>query len=393
MTDSLLAWRREFPILERSTYLVSHSLGAMPRGVFDALHDYAETWAGRGVRAWAEGWWTSATDVGDLLAPLLGAAPGTVAMQPNVSTALAALLSTFEFRPPRSRIVAPAITFPTALYACAAAARAGAELALVPSEDGSTVELERLLDAIDQRTRVVVLSHVEYKSGFLHRVEPVVERAHAVGANLILDCYQSAGCVPIELERWNVDFAVGGSVKWLLGGPGAGYAYARPDLWPTLRPEVTGWAAHAEPFAFEPPPVRLAPDVRRLLSGTPAVPALLAARVGYDIVRQVGIGPIREKNRALTQRLIDLADQQGLRVASPRDPERRGSMVVLDVPDGAGVVAELGRREILVDYRPDAGIRVSPHFYTTEDELEHAMTTLRELIEQGVGAGAAAVRF
>lgn len=393
MNDPLLAWRKEFPILEHTTYLVSHSLGAMPRGTYDSLREYADQWAGRGVRAWAEGWWSISTDTGDLLAPLLGAAPGTIVMHPNVSTALGILLSALDFGSERKNIVAPAITFPTALYACAAAERDGAQLKLVDSSDGLTVELERLLAAIDDRTRLVLISHVEYKSGFLHPVEPIVEHAHACGAQVVLDCYQSAGCVPIELERWEVDYAVGGSVKWLLGGPGAGYLYARPDLWPSLLPKITGWAAHADPFGFEPPPLRPAADVRRLQTGTPAVPALFAAREGYRIVSQVGVEAIRRKNRRQTARIIELADQHGIRVASPRDGARRGSMVVLDVPQGAGLVAALGERDILVDYRPDAGMRVSPHFYTSDEELELALQVVQELIAAGAAQDSGTVRF
>ena len=394
MSDPLLSWRKEFPILEHTTYLVSHSLGAMPRGTYDSLREYADQWATRGVRAWAEGWWTISTDTGDLLAPLLGADCGTIVMHPNVSTALGILLSALDFSPARSRIVAAEITFPTALYACAAAERDGARLKLVPCPDGLTVDLGRLLESIDQTTRLVLVSHVEYKSGFLHQIEPIVARARECGAQVVLDCYQSAGCVPIELKRWNVDFAVGGSVKWLLGGPGAGYLYARPDLWPSLSPKITGWAAHAAPFAFEAPPLRPADDVRRLQTGTPTVPALFAAREGYRIVREVGVAAIRQKNRRQTRLIVDQADRLGIRVASPRDGERRGSMVVLDVPDGAALVEELGQREILVDYRPDAGLRVSPHFYTSDEELTQALQTMREMIASGARTtSGAAVRF
>ena len=252
---------------------------------------------------------------------------------------------------------------------------------MVESEDGRTVPTERTLAAIDEETLLVPISHVLFKSAYLQDAKAIVGRANAVGALVVLDCYQSAGTVPIDVKALDVDFAVGGSVKWLCGGPGAGYLYVRPDLHERLEPTVTGWMAHREPFAFEIGAIDYAPNAFRLLHGTPHVPALYSARSGYEIILEVGVDRIRAKSQRQTQRLIELAQERGVRVTSPRDPARRGGTVTIDVEHGPAVTKELIRREVLVDYRPGAGIRVSPHFYTTDEEVEHTVAQIAEIVQ------------
>jgi kynureninase len=200
-----------------------------------------------------------------------------------------------------------------------------------------------------------------------------------VGAFVIVDLYHSAGALPVNVRDLGVDFATGGSVKWLCGGPGAGYLYVRPDLRNQLRPAATGWMAHRRPFEFESGPIDFAEDACRFLNGTPAVPALYAARSGYEIVNQIGVEAIREKSLRQTQRLIELADDAGFPVRSCRDPQNRGGVAVLDVPNGDRVARELARREVLVDYRPNAGIRIAPHFYTADEELDQAIAEIASL--------------
>ncbi len=380
MSD-LLRWREEFPILQTVTHLISHSLGAMPRGVYDRLHEYAETWNTRGIRAWEEGWWDRPVTTGNLLAPILGADEGSIVMHQNVSIAVAVVLSCFEFRPERNRIVYTDMNFPSVMYVNEAQAPRGAEIVMVPSDDGITIDVERVLDAIDERTLVVPISHVLFRSGYIQDVLPIVRRAHEVGAVVVLDTYQSAGTVPIRAKEWNVDFIVGGSVKWLCGGPGAGYLYVREDHRTSLTPRITGWMAHAAPFEFEIGPIRYAENIRRFLHGSPAVPAMYAAQTGYEIVNAIGVDRIRANSMQQTARMIALADDLGLAVKSPRDPERRGGTIVLDVPHGKAVVRELNRREILCDYRPGAGIRLSAHFYNTNEELDRAVRTIREIVD------------
>jgi kynureninase len=379
--DPLLAWRSEFPILEHTTYLVSHSLGAMPRKAEQRLKEYTDTWATRGVRAWAEGWWRLPLTVGDAVGRIIGAPPGSVVMHQNVSVCQAIVLSCFEFSSPRNRIVYEDLNFPSVMYVYEAHRAVGAEVVTVPSHDGITVPLDRFLAAIDERTLLVPLSHVVFKSGFVQDVPAIVRRAHEVGALVVADLYQSAGSVPVDVTAWDVDFATGGSVKWLCGGPGAGYLYVAPRLRKSLAPRLTGWMAHRAPFAFEPGPIEYADDATRFLNGTPAVPALYAAQAGYEVVTAAGVDAIRAKSMRQVQRLVDLAREHGFRPHAPERPEARGGMVILDVPHGQAVTRELLRREVIVDFRPGAGIRFSPHFYTTDDEITRALAETRQILD------------
>ena len=381
--DPLLAWRGQFPILERTTYLVSHSLGAMPRGAEARLKDYTDTWASRGVRAWAEGWWRMPLTVGDEVGRIIGAAPGSVVMHQNVSVCQALVLSCFDFSGRRNRIVYESLNFPSVMYVYEAQRGLGAEIVTVESDDGITVPLERYLSAIDERTLLVPLSHVIFKSAFIQDVAAIVRRAHEVGALVVADVYQSAGTVPVDVAGWDVDFATGGSVKWLCGGPGAGYLYVAPRLRDRLQPRLTGWMAHRAPFSFETGAIEYADDATRFLHGTPAVPALYAAQAGYAIVSASGVDAIRAKSVRQVQLLVDLARERGFRPHAPARAEERGGMVILDVPHAQAVTRELLRREVIVDFRPGAGIRFSPHFYTTDDEIRRALDETRQILESG----------
>jgi kynureninase len=383
MTDPLLAFRPEFPILERTTYLVSNSLGAMPRAVPERLAEYVEQWAELGVRAWASGWWQMPITVGDEIAPLIGAGPGSVAMLPNVSIAQAAVLSALDYSPPRDTIVMTGLDFPSVRYVYdALAQRLGARILVVPSEDGITIDQERLLAAIDERTRLVAISHVIFRSAFIMDAHAICRRAHDVGALVSLDAFHSVGVMPVDVVGAGVDFLTGGVLKWLCGGPGGCFLYASPAMSERLAPALTGWQAHARPFGFE-PEMEYAPGAARWLSGTPPIPALFAAIDGPRIVRRAGIDAIRAKSVRQTSRLIELADARGYTVNAPRDPARRGGTVAFNVPHGYEVAQSLLARDILVDYRPEAGIRVAPHFYTSDDELEEAVAAIDEAIERG----------
>lgn len=376
-TDDLLCWRAEFPILERSLYLVSHSLGAMPRRVRDRLAEFADTWATRGVLAWEEGWWEMPRTVGDLIGRIIGAGAGEVVMHQNQTLAQATVLSALYWASPRNGIVTEQLNFPSNLYLFHEFARdGGARVVTVDSDDGRTVSLERMLAAIDDTTALVSISHVVFKSGFVQDVVAITRRAHDVGALVLVDLYQSAGTVPVDVRAWGVDFATGGSVKWLCGGPGAGYLYVRAGLAETLAPKLTGWMAHRAPFAFATGPIEYAGDAYRFLNGSPSVPALYAARSGYEIISDVGVDRIRAKSVRQTTRLMALADEAGISVASPRTPAERGGIVVLDVQGADVVTHALAERGVLVDSRPEAGIRVSPHFYTTDEEIDRFMQEL-----------------
>jgi kynureninase len=382
LTDHLLNWRREFPILDQTVYLISHSLGAMPRATYDCLHEYADIWATRGVRAWAEGWWDMPVTVGNEVGRIIGADPETVVMHQNVSICQSLILSCFLPLPENSKrrkIVYSELNFPSVMYVYEAHARAhGLRIETVKSDDGITVPLERMLTAIDEETLLVPISHVLFKSAFLQDAKAITQRAHEAGAMVVLDSYQSAGTVPFSVKELSVDFATGGSVKWLCGGPGAGYLYVRPDLIDRLEPKTTGWMAHEQPFAFE-SELRYAPNVTRFLHGSPAIPALYAAQSGYKIINEIGVDAIRQKSTRQTQRLIALAAEAGFRVTSPKNPEQRGGTITVWDDNAAAITKELIRREFIVDYRPGAGVRISPHFYTKDEELELVVAEMKKI--------------
>lgn len=382
MADDLLHYRSEFPILDRTNYLISNSLGAMPRGVYDAMHSYADTWATRGVRAWEERWWMLAAEVGDQIGSLMNAALGSVSTHQNVTTCQAVVASCFDFSGKRNKIVYSDMNFPSVMYFWEAQQKHGACVHVVATDDGITVPLERLLDAIDEHTLLVPISHVVFRSAYLNDAKAIIEKAHRVGAMVVLDTFQSLGTVPLDVQELNVDFACGGVLKWLCGGPGVAYLYVRPDLGKKLEPSFTGWTAHQEPFAFEIGPIRYTEPPYRFMNGTPHVPALEACRPGLKIISEVGVQSIRRKSKWQTSKLIELADQYGWRVNTPRDPEQRGGTVSIDMPDSREVCRELLGREILVDFRPKAGVRMSPHFYNTDEELEKAIRAVEEILKE-----------
>ena len=383
VTDPLLAFRAEFPILERTTYLVSHSLGAMPRTVPDRLAEYVDTWAELGVRAWANGWWEMPIAAASEIAPLLGAAPGEVAMVPNVSLGQAAVMSALTYESPRDRIVMTDLDFPSVRYVYdQLGPRLGAKVIVVPTDDGVAIDEDRLMAAIDERTALVAISHVLFRSAYIMDVDAICRRAHDVGAVVSLDAFHSVGVIPVDVKQSGVDFLTGGVLKWLCGGPGGCFLYASPDASKRYAPALTGWQAHRRPFGFE-GEMDYADGISRWLSGTPVIPALYAATEGPRLVRRAGMDAIRAKSIRQTSRLIALADERGYQVRAPRDPARRGGTVALDVPHAYEIAQFLLSRDIIVDYRPNAGIRIAPHFYTSDVELERAVAAVDEALATG----------
>jgi kynureninase len=375
----LLDYRSEFPILEHTTYLASHTLGPMPRRVPELLAEFGRMWAERGIRAWAEGWWRSPMEVGDQIGRIVGAPAGSVVMQQNVAIAEAIALSCFHpVHPARNRVVYERGNFPSVRYLY----QAQPDLQVVVCEDDAEI-----VEQIDERTLLVPISHVLFKDSLIQDVEPIVRRAHEVGAHVILDCYQSAGIVPVDVTALGVDFAVGGSVKWLCGGPANGWLYVRPDLAERLEPTYVGWQAHARPFAFEEELEYAAEGSARFLTGTPNPAAHMAGTAGYDLIEEIGVERIRENSLRQTDLLIELADGAGFEVHSERAETRRGGAVIIAVPEGAAVYAELEARGILGDFRPGAGIRLGPHFFTTEDEIRFAVAQIAEIVDTGAYAG------
>jgi kynureninase len=383
MTDSLVQYREEFPFLEKTTYLISNSLGPMPRSVPQRLAEYAAHWGELGVKAWAKGWWEKPVDVGNEIAPLMNAAPGTVVMMPNVTIAQAAVVSAMDFSGDRDTMVMTDLDFPSVRYANEAMAkRFGARVVVVKSDDGISIDQDRLLAAIDERTRLVAISHVLFKSAFINDADAICAHAHRMGAYVSLDAFHAIGIIPVDVHKSGVDFLTGGVLKWLCGGPGGCFLYVAPSVRDSLTPALTGWQAHSRPFAFE-DTMEFTPGPFRWLNGTPVIPALYASAEGAKIIRKAGIGGIREKSMRQTARLIELADERGYRVFAPRDPARRGGTVAIDVPNGYEVAQTLLAQEILVDYRVGAGIRVAPFFFNTDSEIETLIGAIDSSITTG----------
>jgi kynureninase len=344
------------------------------------MGDYAHTWATRGVRAWAERWWTMSREVGDAIAAFIGAPTGSVGMCESVTSAHMSILSTLP--PPsqsgRDAIVCSAADFPSLIYLFRAHEALGFRLVVVAANDNGTSDPERIADAIDDRTALVAISHVLFRSSFIVDPAAVVERARRAGAVVALDLYQAAGIIPVDVTALGVDFAAGGCLKWLCGGPGNAFLYARPDR--AVRPRFTGWASHPTPFAFDIDVFDAPPDARRLQTGTPAIPAYYAALPGLRLLHHVGVHAIRSASMALTRRVLDLVDEYGFHTVAVRDPSRLAGAVSVAVPDPLAVARTLNASDIVVDYRPEVGIRIAPHVYNTVGEVETAMSALAEIV-------------
>ena len=382
--DPLLEWRGEFPILARTNYLISNSLGAMPRGVYDSLRAYADIWGSRGIRAWSEGWWEMNIAIGGRIGALIGAAPGTVSIHPNISLATGTLLSALDFAPPRNRIVIEAGIFPSVYYVLRGMLPAEAELVTVPSPDGGhTVDADRVADAIDERTRLVLASHVLFRSAAILDVAAIAERARQKGALSIIDGYHATGIIPVDVGAVGADFYLSGVLKWMCGGPGGVFLHARPEHLRTLRPKLTGWMAHKRPFDFEVADIEYRDDAFRFLNGTPSIPCLYAIQPGIDVIAAVGVPRIREKSMRQTAMIAGHAGRRGWTVRTPLDPAARGGTAVIDPPHAYEVSRALIARDILVDFREGSGIRISPHFYNSDDECRAIMAEIESLRDSG----------
>ena len=370
--------REEFPTLASGIHLLSHSLGPVPRAAREAMLAYTEAWERHTSEdAWATSWWELSERVGDRLARLLGGARGSVQVQPNTSVALSVVASCFDFGAgARNKVITTALDFHSTGYVWEAQQRLGARVHVVPSDDGITVPLERILEAIDETTRLVALSHTSYRSSYRVEARAIVERAHRVGALVVLDTYQSAGVLELKAEEWGVDFLIGGTIKWLCGGPACGYLYVRPELQSELRPRLTGWIAHEEPFAFA-REMRYARGVRRFAQGTPNIPGLYSCLAGLDIIEEVGLERIAAESRRRTEWMVEFALEHGWRLNSPRGTQERGGSVMIGVEDAPRTAARLAERKVFVDWRPSVGLRISPHFFNTDEEVREALEILK----------------
>ncbi len=381
-SDPLLAFRRFFPTVERTLHFASHTLGAMPAEVEDALVEYAHTWRDRGIRAWEEKWMAVPAQVAGSLERLIHADPGSVSLHPNVTVAEAIALSCVDFTPQRDEVVCTAEDFPSVLYLYEGLERRGAKLVRVVAQEGRRIAETDIVAAINERTAVVAISAVMFRTSQLLDLTPILRRAREVGALTLIDAYQTVGVVEVDVQALGIDMLVGGSVKWLCGGPGTGYLYVAPRLHATLRPALTGWFGHEQPFAFDAGPQQLHGGERRFWNGTPSIPSYLAARPGFALVAEIGGTAIRAKSLRLTGRMLQLAAEYGFKVVSPLEPERRGGSVCLDIPHADRVCAKMLASDVLLDFRPGVGLRLAPHFYTRDDEVDEVMTRVRDFARQ-----------
>jgi kynureninase len=370
-------YREDYPILATSTYMNSNSMGAMHRGTHEALAAYTQLWAEEGVEAW-DHWPAFIDEVADTAARFFNGGSGNTTLGENVATFQARIASALDYAE-RPKVVIEELMFPNVIYVWERFKRLGLELELVPSDDGMHISTERMLEAIDERTSIVSISHAVYVSGALLDVPAICARAHEVGALVMLDVYQTAGSVPLDVEALGVDILVGGSHKWLCAGPGTCFLWVKPELRARLQPMTTGWMAHQSPFAMAPAPIELAQNNWRFVAGTPSVPAYYVARKAYENLLEVGVETIREHNLALCRIIIERAQAAGLKVHSPLEDERRAGFVVVDFEGSEAASKVLIEERYKLDWRPAGGLRLGPHFYSTEAEVERMMSRIVEL--------------
>ncbi|MBI2930521.1 MAG: aminotransferase class V-fold PLP-dependent enzyme [Planctomycetes bacterium] len=370
--------RDDFPTLAHSTHLISHSLGAMPKGGYERLKAFGDAWVNQSIEAWRE-WLPMVRRTGDEIAGLIGAPAGTVAVHQNVSSWMGIIASCLTYTPERNRVVYTDMNFPSVHYVWKEQERLGARVDIVRSDDRITVDTQKFIDAIDDRTAAVVVELVLFRSGYIQDAKAICRAAQAKGALAIIDAYQAVGTVPVDVVDIDCDFLTGGSVKWLCGGPGAAYCYVKQEHIRRMEPYLCGWFSHEAPFGFVFDRIRYSKDVSRFLGGTPSIPAIYASAAGRSYIRDIGIRRIREKSIRQTGLLIEMADDLGLKVNTPRHPSQRGGMVCVDFPGAEEAHRRLLKRRFLLDYRPRCGIRLSPHFYTTDAELEAVMKEISRL--------------
>jgi kynureninase len=365
-------WRAEFPILQRTTYLNSCSLGALSHRALRRVAQFHDDWHSLGAAAWYGIWIGRLAELRARVARMIGAAESEVALAASTSAALSVIASAFDYHD-RPRVVIADIDFPTVAYQWMV--RPGIELVRVPSDDGVVIDPERVAAAIDDRTAIVALSHVFFTTGGIQETRPIAHAARKHGTFFLLDAYQSAGQVPIDVAALDVDALVTGPLKWLLGGPGLAYLYVRDAWLRQLRPTITGWFAARDQFAFDSHHFAFHDDARRFELGTPALPTVHAALGGQEIIDEIGVPAIRARNGALTEHLLGLLANAGMRVRGARAPAQRSALVMVAHDNPADAVARLTAEHVIVDYRPGY-VRVSPHFYNTPEELEHFVSVL-----------------
>lgn len=375
--------RNEFPILEKCVYLISNSLGAVPRQVREDLLAYYELWSDQGVTAWSQEWWDHAKNVGARVASLLYAEKDSVAMMPNATQAHWIALSTQFLKKDRRRtkIIMTDHDFPSSLYAVGKISEFMEwDVQVVQSHGKPGIDVEHILEHIDDRTLFIATSHVYFKSAYVQDIAKIAEFARRMGALTVIDGYHAPGCIPVSLSELDVDFYIGGCLKWLCGGPGNAFLYVKPDLASRIQPQLTGWLAHKSPFSFA-QDMDYTQGPYRFLSGTPSIPSLYTARPGLEIIGRIGIPQIRQKSISQTRQIIEHSKQREFDIFSPEEDALRGGAVSIHLPHAFQVKQALEKRQFKVDYRkgkepePDV-IRIGPHFYTEDEEIHSLFDTI-----------------
>jgi kynureninase len=371
-------YRRLFPTFEQAIYLNTCSLGALSVRSRAAVEQFLDLWQQYGASAWYQLWLGEVAALRASFEQLIAAQPGACAIHHSVSSALAVIASCYDYKE-RPKVITTALDFPTIPHQWLV--KPEVELVILPSDDNIHVPLERYAAAIDERTALIATSHVFFTSGYIQPVAEIVKLAHAVGAHVLIDGYQAAGQIPVDVQALDVDWYVTGGLKWLLGGPGIVELYARPELISSMQPTTTGWFAHANQFAFDAEHWAYHEEARRFELGTPAVAAVYAARAGIDLLLEIGVDAIRQRERELVETLVNQARDAGLRLKLPSDLGQHAGIVMVPATDPAKVVRSLAEQRIIVDHRP-GHVRVSPFFYNTFEEQQHALDYLAQLIEQ-----------
>lgn len=378
MSD-LLKYRDKFSSVKNCHYLISNSLGAMPDNAVESMNRFTDIWHKRGVRVWEEEWWMLPQKIGNKIGSLMNVANDTVSMHANVTSAQAVILSCFDYSQKRNKIVMVDTEFPSLLYLYKSWPGASDNLKIVECPGGITVPTEKVLDEIDETTLLVPISLVMFRSSYIVDVKAIIEKAHSVGALVLLDIFQALGTIPVDIAELDADFAVGGCLKWLCGGPSAAFLYVRPELNQKLKPKFTGWIAHENPFAFDRHEMRYTTGSYRFLNGTPIIPSLYSCEAGLDIITEIGADAIRKRSMEMTALILKLAGERNWPTFTPKNPNERAGTVALTIPNAESICTELNARDFLVDYRPEAGLRVSPHFYNTDQEIDDLFTEIDKI--------------
>jgi kynureninase len=379
----LLAYRDEFPILQRKTYLNSCSLGALSKRSMQNITEFMEMWNEWGAHAWYEIWLGEIAEVRQRFAKIIGAQVHEVAIAPNVSTALSSIASALDYSK-RNKVVMADMDFPTLAYQWLVKKRLGVQCHFVESPDRIYVQPELFEAAVDEKTALVATSRVFFTSGYIQDIRAVADIAHKHGAYLLIDDYQGTGQIPLDVVAQDIDILVTGTLKWLLGGPGLALVYIREGLIPSLEPTIAGWFGHRDQFQFKIREFAFRPDAARVEMGTPATAAIYAANGGLDIVQEISVERICERTRYLTNDLIARAREHGWTVHAPQEPERRSSIVMLEFEQPQEIAKELVARNIITDSRPGL-LRISPYFYNTIEENGVVIDAIAEILKNRKG--------